>query len=237
MHEGLVSSRLGLKGIPSAAEAIMVARDVYLAELTGGHAHICHVSCRGAVEMIRRGKDHGANITAEVTPHHLTLTDNACEGYDTNAKMNPPLREQEDVEAVRQGLKDGTLDLIASDHAPHHYESKERDFDDAAMGVVGLETSLGICLTELVEQDVLTLPELIARMSTIPAKVFHLPGGSLARGVPADVVVFDPDAHWKVDPTRFASLSRNTPFFGWDLVGSVELTLVGGNPVYSALGG
>lgn len=236
MHEGLVSSRLGLKGIPSAAEEIMVARDVFLAELTGGHAHICHVSCRGAVDLVRRGKERGANVTAEVTPHHLTLTDKACDGYETNAKMNPPLREPMDVEAVREGLKDGTLDMIATDHAPHHYEAKERDFDDAAMGVVGLETALGICLTELVGQAVLTLPELIARMSTIPARAFHLPGGTLSRGAMADVVVMNPDARWQVDPSRFLSKSRNTPFSGWDLVGKVELTMVGGRTVYSASG-
>jgi dihydroorotase len=236
MHEGLVSSRLGLNGIPCAAEDIMVARDVFLAELTGGHAHICHVSSGTAVEMIRRGKERGAHITAEATPHHLTLTDIACEGYDTNAKMNPPLREKKDVEAVRLGLKDGTLDLIATDHAPHHYESKERDFDDAPMGVVGLETALGICLTELVGQNVLTLPQLVARMSTIPAKVFHLPGGTLAKGAAADVVVFDADAHWTVDPSKFRSKSRNTPFAGRDLVGKVELTMVGGTIVHSAEG-
>ncbi len=236
MHEGLVSSRLGLKGIPAAAEDIMIARDVFLAELTGGHAHICHVSCSSAVELIRRGKERGANVTAEVTPHHLTLTDISCEGYDTNAKMNPPLREQKDVDAVREGLKDGTLDLIATDHAPHHYESKEREFDDAAMGVVGLETALGICLTELVGQGVLTLPELIDRMSTKPATVFHLPAGTLAKGAAADVVVFGADASWTVDPSQFLSKSRNTPFAGRELVGKVELTMVGGRTVYSAAG-
>ena len=234
MHEGLVSSRLGLKGIPSAAEEIMVARDISLAELTGGHAHICHVSCRGAIDLIRRAKERGANVTAEVTPHHLTLTDKACEGYDTNAKMNPPLRERIDVEAVREGLKDGTLDMIVTDHAPHHYESKEREFDDAAMGVIGLETALGICLTELVGKGVLTLPELIARMSTIPARTFHLPGGTLSRGALADLVVIDTDAHWRVDPSLFRSKSRNTPFAGWDLVGKTEMTIVGGRTVYSA---
>ncbi len=236
MHEGLVSSRLGLKGIPAAAEDIMIARDVFLAELTGGHAHICHVSCSSAVELIRRGKERGANVTAEVTPHHLTLTDISCEGYDTNAKMNPPLREQNDVDAVREGLKDGTLDLIATDHAPHHYESKEREFDDAAMGVVGLETALGICLTELVGQGVLTLPELIDRMSTKPATVFHLPAGTLAKGAAADVVVFGADASWTVDPSQFLSKSRNTPFAGRALVGKVELTMVGGRTVYSVAG-
>ncbi len=234
MHEGLVSSRLGLKGIPAAAEQILVARDVFLSELTGGHAHICHVSCRGTVDLIRRAKERGVNVTAEVTPHHLTLTDRACEGYDTNAKMNPPLREDTDVDAVREGLRDGTIDMIVTDHAPHHYELKERDFDDAAMGVIGLETAMGICLTELVGKSELTLPELIARMSTTPARVFHLPAGTLSVGAAADVVVFDTKQRWKVDPLKFFSKSRNTPFAGWELVGKIERTLVGGKTVHSS---
>ena len=234
MHEGMIASKMGLKGIPSAAEEIMVARDIFLAELTGGHAHLCHISCGGSVDLIRRGKERGVGVTAEVTPHHLTLTDTACEGYDTNAKMNPPLREPTDVEALRAGLKDGTLDLIATDHAPHHYEMKERDFDDAPMGVVGLETAFGVCMAELVGKGVLGVPELIARMSTIPAKVFHLPGGTLKAGAPADVVVLDIEKRWKVDPMRFVSKSRNTPFAGWELLGAVERTLVAGRTVYLA---
>ncbi len=236
MHEGLVSTRLGLKGIPAAAEAIMVARDVLLAELTGGHVHLCHMSTRGSIDLIRRGKERGVNVTAEATPHHFVLTDEACQAYDTNAKMNPPLREHADVQAVRDGLKDGTIDAIATDHAPHHYETKERGFDDAPFGVVGLETALGLGLTELVGGGVLSLSELINRMSTVPARVFHLPGGTLARGAPADVLVVDPDARWTVDPAQFVSKSRNTPFAGRDLVGRVELTLVDGNVVYSANG-
>lgn len=232
MHEGLVSSRLGLKGIPSAAEEIMVARNIMLAELTGGHVHLLHMSTRGSVDLIRRAKDRGVNVTAEATPHHFTLTDAACEDYDTNAKMNPPLREQDDVAAVREGLKDGTLDAIATDHAPHHYETKERDFDDAPFGVVGLETALGLGLTELVEGGVLTLPELVIRMSTAPARVYNLPAGTLARGAQADVVVFDPAARWTVDPKRFRSKSHNTPFAGRELIGKVEYTIVGGKLVF-----
>ena len=192
MHEGLVSARLGLKGIPSAAEEIMVARDIILAGLTGGHVHLCHMSTRGSVELIRWAKAKGLRVTAEATPHHFALTHERCEGYDTNAKMNPPLREAADRDAIRQGLKDGTIDCIASDHAPHHYDTKEREFDEAPNGIVGLETALGLGLRELVEPGILSLPELIARMSTVPARVFGLPGGTLVVGAPADIVIFDP---------------------------------------------
>lgn len=233
MHEGVVSTRLGLKGIPAVAEEIMVARDILLAGHTGGHVHLCHMSTRGSVELIRRAKEAGLPVTAEACPHHFSLTHEACAGYDTNAKMNPPLREPEDVEAIRAGLKDGTIDVIATDHAPHHYDAKEREFDDAPMGIVGLETALGLSLTLLVRAGVLTLPELIARMSTIPARVFGLPGGTLAAGHPADVVVFDPRAAWTVDVTRFRSKSRNTPFAGWELAGRVARTIVGGRTVFS----
>ncbi len=234
MHEGVVSTRLGLKGIPSAAEEIMVARDVCLAELTGGHVHLCHMSTRGCVDIIGRAKDNGINVTAEVTPHHLTLIHDECEGYNTNAKMNPPLREQADVEALCQALKDGTVEMIATDHAPHHYEAKERDFDDAPFGIVGLETALGVCMTALVDGGVLTLPQLIRCMSTNPANAFHLDGGTLAKGKPADVVVFDPTATWTVDPSQFLSKSRNTPYAGRQLVGRVERTIVGGATVFES---
>lgn len=232
MHGGVVATRLGLRGIPGAAEAIMVARNVLLGELTGGHIHLCHISTERSVELIRWGKERGVNVTAEATPHHFTITHQACDDYDTNAKMNPPLREASDVEAVRQGLRDGTIDAVATDHAPHHYEAKEREFDDAPFGVVGLETALGLGLTELVGRGYLSLSELIDRMSTRPARIFHLPAGTLQRGAPADVVVFDPEARWAVDPTRFQSKSRNTPFAGWELVGKVERTLVGGVAVF-----
>lgn len=232
MHEGLVASRLGLKGIPAAAEEIMVGRDILLAELTGGHVHLCHMSTRGSVELIRRAKDRGLRVTAEVTPHHLTLTDQACEGYDTHAKMNPPLREAADVAALRAALREGVFDCIASDHAPHAYDAKEAAFDDAPFGIVGLETAFAVLYTELVLGGVLTLPELVARMSTAPARVFHLPGGTLRPGAPADVAVLDLGARWTVDPGAFYSKSRNTPFAGQTLTGRPRLTVVAGKPVH-----
>jgi dihydroorotase len=232
MHEGLVSTRLGLKGIPSAAEEIMVARDILLAEHTGGHIHLCHMSTRGSVELIRRAKEKGLRVTAEACPHHFTLTHEACEGYDTNAKMNPPLREPEDREALRLGLRDGTIDAICTDHAPHHYDAKEREFDDAPNGIIGLETALGLSITELVETGVLTLCDLVERMSTAPARIFNLPGGTLAPGAPADVTITDPKALWTVTPAEFFSRSRNTPFSGRKLTGRAELTIVRGQIVY-----
>jgi dihydroorotase len=234
MHEGIISTRLGLKGIPSAAEEIMVARDIILAELTGGHVHLCHMSTRGSVELIRRAKDKGLRVTAEATPHHFSLTHERCEGYDTNAKMNPPLREAADREAIRQGLKDGTLDVISTDHAPHHYDAKEREFDDAPNGIIGLETSLGLAMTHLVHPGLLTLPQLIARMSTDAARIFHLPGGTLRSGSVADIVVIDPERRWVVQPEKSFSKSRNTPFAGAELQGLAELTIVRGSVVFDA---
>jgi dihydroorotase len=229
MHEGLVSTRLGLKGIPAAAEEIMVGRDLLLAQLTGGHVHLCHVSTRGSVELIRRAKEQGGiHVTAEVTPHHLTLTDHACEAYDTHAKMNPPLREAGDTAALRQALKQGVIDCIASDHAPHAYDAKEAAFDDAPFGIIGLETAFAVAHTELVLTGVLTMPELIARMSTAPAAAFHLPGGTLERGAAGDVVVLDTRTRWTVQPAALLSKSRNTPFAGRTLTGRAVLTLVGG---------
>jgi dihydroorotase len=232
MHEGIVSTRLGLKGIPAAAEEIMVARDIILAELTGGHVHLCHMSTRGSVELIRRAKEKGLRVTAEATPHHFSLTHERCEGYDTNAKMNPPLREAEDREAIRQGLKDGTLDVISTDHAPHHYDAKEREFDDAPNGIIGLETSLGLAMTHLVHTGLLTLPQLIARMSTDAARIFNLQGGTLKKGSVADVVVLDPDLVWTVRPEESFSKSRNTPFAGTELKGRAVCTIVRGSVVY-----
>jgi dihydroorotase len=210
----------------------MVARDVLLAELTGGHVHLCHMSTRGSVVIIREAKERGVRVTAEVTPHHLTLTDHACEEYDTHAKMNPPLREAGDVAALRGALKEGVIDCIASDHAPHAYDEKEAAFDDAPFGIVGLETAFAVAHTELVQGGVLTLPELIRRMSTEPARVFHLPGGTLAPGGSADIVVLDPAAKWTVQPDAFFSKSRNTPFAGRVLHGRAVLTLVGGTVVH-----
>ena len=232
MHEGIVSTRLGLKGIPAAAEEIQVARDCILAELTGGHVHLCHMSTRGSVELIRRAKEKGLRVTAEAAPHHFTLTHERVEGYDTNAKMNPPLRTEDDREAIRQAVKDGTIDCIATDHAPHHYDAKEREFDDAPNGILGLETALGLAIRELVQPGLLSLPELLFRMSTRPAQVFGLVGGTLAVGAPADVVVFDPAMRWKVDAGSFASKSRNTPFGGEEMLGRALLTLVDGKIVF-----
>ena len=232
MHEGLVSTRLGLKGIPAAAEEIMVARDILLAELTGGHVHLCHMSTRGSVELIRRAKEKGLRVTAEACPHHFTLTHEACEGYNTNAKMNPPLREPEDREAVRQGLRDGTIDVICTDHAPHHYDAKEREFDDAPNGIIGLETALGLAITELVDSGLMTLADLVLRMSVMPARIFNLPGGTLAPGAAADVVVLDPTVAWTVRPEDFYSKSRNTPFTGRELRGRAEATIVRGQAVF-----
>ena len=234
MHEGVVAARLGLKGIPACAEEIMVARNLLLAELTGGRVHLCHMSTRGSVELIRHARDRGLAVTAEVTPHHLTLTEVACEGYDTHAKMNPPLREEADVAALRDALKAGVIDCIASDHAPHAYDAKEAAFDDAPFGVIGLETAFPVVYTALVRGGVLTLPELLTRMSTAPARAFGLPGGSLTPGAVADLVVLDVAAPWRIDPEQFRSKSRNTPFAGQEVWGRAVLTLVGGKVVHDA---
>jgi dihydroorotase len=232
MNEGLVSTRLGLPGKPNAAEDIHIVRDILLAELTGGHIHLQHVSTHFGVESIRQAKARGVRVTAEATPHHLVLTHEAVNGYRTDAKMNPPLRAPEDVEAVREGLADGTLDTVATDHAPHHYDEKEAAFTEAPNGIVGLETALGIMLTRVVAEGVIDLPTLIDRMSCGPARAFNLPGGTLAEGSPADVTIFDLDEKWVVDPTAFRSKSRNTPFAGRELKGRPKMTMVGGRFVY-----
>jgi len=232
MNEGIVSARLGLKGIPSEAEEIMAIRDILLARRTGGHIHLCHMSTRGSVELIRWGKDRGINVTAEVCPHHISLTEEAVEGYDTNAKMNPPLRTADDVRALQEAVRDGTIDLIATDHAPHHYDEKEREFADAPNGIVGLETALAVNLTWLVHGGVMDVTTLIDRMSCAPAKVFKLPGGTLRRGDIGDVTVFDPDVEWTVDPARFLSKGRNSPYVGKTLRGRTEITVVDGRVIY-----
>lgn len=233
MHEGTVSARLGLKGIPAEAEEIDVIRCILLAKLTGGHIHLCHLSTKGSVDLVRWGKDQGVRVTAEVCSHHISLTHEAVEGYNTNAKMNPPLRTARDVEALQQGLKDGTIDLLVTDHAPHHYDEKEREFADAPNGIVGLETALGVNITWLVDRGVLTIPQLVDRMSCLPAKVFHLPGGTLAPGAIADVTVFDPARAWVVDPKAFKSKGRNTPYGGQTLRGRATHTVVGGRVVHA----
>ncbi|HEY5021613.1 MAG TPA: dihydroorotase, partial [Gemmatimonadaceae bacterium] len=232
MNEGIVSAQLGLKGVPAEAEEIMVIRDILLARLTGGHVHLAHMSTRGSVELIKWGKERGINVTAEVCPHHLSLTEESVRGYNTNAKMNPPLRTAADVEALLEAVKDGTIDLVATDHAPHHYDEKEREFADAPNGIVGLETALAVIVTNLVEKGYLGFSDLVDRMSCAPARIFNIPGGSLKRGSVADVTVFDPSARWKVDPARFLSKGRNSPYAGMTLVGRAACTIVAGSVVF-----
>ena len=233
MNEGFVATKLGLKGIPSASEAIMVARDIFLAELTGARLHIAHVSTKGAVELIRVAKKRGVNVTAEITPHHFTLTDEAVIGYNTNAKMNPPLRTGQDIEALKQGLKDGTIDVIATDHAPQDSVSKDIEFDRAANGIVGLETALPLCL-KIVAENVISLSELVKRLSSNPARLLGLDSkGSLKVGDDADIAIFDIDREWAVDSKKLKSKSKNTPFDTWKMKGKVVKTIVGGKVVWS----
>lgn len=232
MNEGLVSARLGLVGKPNASEDIHIVRDLLLAELTGGRIHLQHVSTAWGVEAIRQAKARGVRATAEASPHHLILTEAAVEGYRTDAKMNPPLRTDADVAAVRAGLADGTLDVIATDHAPHHYDEKESAFDDAPFGIVGLETAVGLVLTHVVGEGVIDLPTAIRRMSPSPARAFDLPGGTLTPGSVADVTLIDPARTWAVDPSRFLSKSRNTPFADYELTGKAVMTIVGGQIVW-----
>jgi len=234
MNEGVMSARLGLKGIPAEAEEIYVIRDILLAKRTGGHIHLCHLSTKGSVELVRWGKERGVNVTAEVCSHHISLTEDAVDGYNTNAKMNPPLRTQADIDALQEGLKDGTIDLLVTDHAPHHYDEKEREFADAPNGIVGLETALGINCTYLLHRGVLSLSALVDAMSCKPAKVFHLPGGTLARGALGDVSVFDPARRWTVDAAKFKSKGRNTPYGGAEVTGQARITIVGGRVVHRA---
>ena len=233
MNEGIVSARLGLRGIPSEAEEIMVIRDILLARRTGGHVHLAHMSTVGSVELIRWGKERGINVTAEVCPHHISLTEDRVLGYDTNAKMNPPLRTAKDVDALREAVKDGTIDMIATDHAPHHYDEKEREFADAPNGIIGLETALAVSVTNLVATGHIDFFTLVDKMSCAPARLFGLPGGTLAKGTIADVTVFDPETEWEADPSKFLSKGRNTPYAGMRLKGRAKCTVVGGRLVYS----
>jgi len=231
MNEGKISTQLGLPGIPTLAEEIMVARDILLAQFTGAALHIAHVSSAGAVRMIRDAKARGIRVTAETTPHYFTLTDEALLNFDTNTKVNPPLRSREDLQAVREGLRDGTLDVIVTDHAPHAVTDKEVEFEYAASGISGLETALGLSL-KLVDDGLLTLHELIRKMSVNPAKILNIPSGTLRQGADADITVFHPGKSWTVDPSTWRSQGKNSPFFGWTLKGKIMMTMVGGKIVY-----
>ncbi|MBF0211777.1 MAG: dihydroorotase [Desulfamplus sp.] len=234
MNEGVVSTRLGIKGIPNAAESIIVMRDIALAQLTGASLHIAHVSCRESVDAIRNGKKQGVKVTAESAPHYFTLTDEAVSKYDTNAKMNPPLRAEKDRQAVVEALADGTIDIIATDHAPHSLLEKDVEFDRAAFGIVGLETSLGLSM-QLVQDGILSLENLIEKMSKKPAQILGI-NNDLKIGNPADITVIDPNSFWSVDPKTFVSKSRNTPFGGFSLKGEVYMTIVEGKITYQREG-
>jgi len=233
MHEGAVSLRLGLRGIPSEAEEVMVARDIALAQLTGGRLHIAHVSAAGSVRRVRAARASGIEVTAEVTPHHLWLVDEAVGPYDTNAKMAPPLRTEADREALREGLRDGTIDAIATDHAPHHRDEKDVEFDCAHNGVVGLETLLPLTL-RLVREGLLDLPTAIAKISSEPAAILRLPVGRLEVGALADLALVDPELEWTVEAANLKTKSKNTPFLSWPMRGRALVTLVGGEVVYDA---
>jgi dihydroorotase len=237
MHEGAVSTRLGLTGQPDVAEAAAVARDLLVARLAGGRLHFAHLSTALSVEAVREAKIRGLDVTCEAAPHHLTLFDEevARSGYSTNFKMNPPLRERADVLALIAALADGTIDAIATDHAPHHDDEKAVDFDTAPFGVVGLETAASVVHDRLVAPGHLSLRRFVELFSTGPARAFRLPGGTLVAGSPADVTLFDPKRRWTVDPARFVSLGRSTPFAGWELVGAPAATIVAGRVVWNAL--
>ena len=232
MNEGFVSTELGLRGIPAASEEVGVVRDIILCELTGTPLHICHVSTRGSVRLVREAKKRGAKVTAEATPHHFTLTDKLVYGYNTDAKMNPPLRTQEDVDAILEGIADGTIDVIATDHAPHSQDEKNVEFDLAPFGIVGLETALSLSL-ELVEKGIITLEEMIKKLTVAPSEIVGIERGTLVLGSIADLVVFDPGMSCTVNPEEFFSKSRNTPFSGWELKGVVSNTIVSGKVFFS----
>ncbi|NCO65860.1 MAG: dihydroorotase [Candidatus Aquicultor secundus] len=231
INEGYWSTVLGLKGIPSAAEEVIIARDIILAELTGGKLHIAHLSTAGSLDLVKRAKEHGVNVTCEVTPHHLILTDENLQGYDTNFKVNPPLRTAADIEALRKGLKDGIIDAIASDHAPHARHEKEMEFDYAPFGMIGLETTLGLILTELVDGGVLSLGGAIAKMSAGPSRILGIPKGSLGIGGDADLIVIDTNAILEVSANKFESKSINSPYVGRTLKGVVKDVFTAGEPV------
>ncbi|MCR4374339.1 MAG: dihydroorotase [Acidobacteria bacterium] len=235
-HEGAVAAMLGLRGIPGAAESIMAERDISLAELTGGRVHIAHMSARQTLRAVRDGKRRGVRVTCEVAPHHFTLTDEALTrgaGYDTNLKMNPPLREEADRLAMIEGLRDGTIDVISTDHAPHHADDKALEFDRAPFGIVGLETCVPLCLDRLVHGGVVSLSRLVELLSAAPAALLRIPGGTIAVGEPADLTVLAPDALVTIQTNSLVSKSKNSPFDGWTLKGATAATIVGGRVLYT----
>jgi len=234
-HEGFQASALGLRGIPGEAESVMALRDISLAELTGGFVHVAHMSARQTLEAVRWGKSRGVHVTCEVTPHHFVLTDETLGApvpYDTNTKMNPPLRETADRDAMRSGLADGSVDVIATDHAPHHYDEKRVEFDRAPFGITGLETAVSLCFDRLVHAGALSIARLVELLSVNPARILRVDGGALSDGAPADISILAPDLTVTVDASTMRSKSRNTPFDGWILRGGVAATIVGGRPVY-----
>ena len=234
MHEGRVSLLLGLKGMPALAEEIDAVRDILLAKETGAHIHIAHVSTRGTIEAVRRAKNEGINVTCEVTPHHFTLTDRAVEGYDTNTKMSPPLRGEEHLEAIIEAIKDGTIDAIATDHAPHHADEKALEYDRAPFGITGLETAIGLAFSELIHKGVIGLERVVELCATNPAKIFRLEGrGTLTPGSIADITIIDPERKWTYSTADSRTKSRNTPFDGWEFTGKAVATLVRGKIVFS----
>ncbi len=232
MNESRVSTELGLKGMPTEAEDIMVYRDIALLEKTGGRLHVAHISSGESVELVRRAKAQGLPVTCEVAPHHFTLTDESVRGYDTNTKMSPPLRTQSDIAAIKAGLKDGTIDIIATDHAPHDLVDKQADYHSACFGIVGLETALPLSL-RLVDDNILTLPQLVAKLTSRPAEIFKLDQGTLGVGKQADVVVFDPNHEYTVEASRFKSKSKNSPFDKWPVQGQVLHTICNGKIIFS----
>lgn len=228
MNEGAVATAMGLRGISPAAEEVMASRDILVAEAIGGRVHIAHISTKGSVELIRQAKKRGVRVTCETCPHYFSLTEEACEGFNTNAKMNPPLRTAEDVVAIKAGLKDGTIDCIVTDHAPHHIDEKQCEFGYAKNGIIGLETSLGLGIKYLVNEGVLTMSELIEKMSVNPSKILGISKGDLSVGHSADIIIFDEKAPWTVDARKLHSKGKNTPFDGFELFGKPEYVIVNG---------
>jgi dihydroorotase len=231
MNEGFNSARFGLRGIPKASEEVIIARDIYLAELTGARLHIAHASTAGSVALIREAKRRGIQVTAEVTPHHLTLTDESVGTYDTNTKVAPPLREPEDIEALQEAVADGTIDALASDHAPHSREDKEVEYDHAEFGMVGLETAFPLYYAKVLKNH-WDLSKLVAAMTLKPAKIIGVKKGTLEKGADADISIFDPKKEWVVDSKAFHSKSQNSPFLGWRMTGKPVYTIVAGNIVF-----